>query len=220
MIGDISKGGDVRIGRSLICFLLVLVVTPALAQSAPAESPIKFKRIPLQYIVALGDPGANFGDDAQSWGLWKQDPGPRGCQLENYPKLKATGVAAAQWPYDKKDWWLEEHGLIMEKPVFPLAPGKYVVTGGREVTSVLTIDAADKNGAQHWRLDHGAKLHEVTHLPCHAARYTPAEKSADCSPDKVEKAVFPVAPGVSMPPVKGCDEKEYAVLFVIGVAEN
>jgi len=210
----ISRGCDVR------PLLAVIAVTLILAQPARAETPVKFKRIPLQYIVALGDPSANSGSDAETWGLWNQDPGPRGCRLDSYSELKATGVAPAKWAYDQKDWWLEEHGLIMEKPVFPLPPGQYVVTGGREVTSILTIDPADKSGEQHWRLGHGAKLHDVTHLPCHAARYTPAGSNADCSPERVEKAVFPVAPGVSMPLVKGCSEKEYAVLFVIGVAET
>lgn len=186
----------------------------AAGRSAYAES---FKRIPLQYIVALGDPGANSGSGAETWGLWNQDPGPRGCRLDFYPKLKETGVAPAQWKYDNKDWWLEEHGLIMEKPTFPLPPGKYVVTGGREVETVLTIDPADKNGAQQWRLDNGAKLYDVTHLPCHAARYTPAKENVSCSPEVVEKKVFPVAPGVPMPAVEGCSKKEYAVLFVTGL---
>src|SRR5579872_4217983 len=31
-----------------------------------------------QYIAALGEPGATSGNDAQSWGVWSQDPGPRG----------------------------------------------------------------------------------------------------------------------------------------------
>src|SRR5665213_3506502 len=93
-----------------------------------------------QYIAALGDPGATSGNSAQSWGLWSQDPGPRGCKLDLYPQLKAAGgVAPSQWKFDAADWWLEEHGLIMEKPTFPLAPGKYLVTGDRKVTSVLTI---------------------------------------------------------------------------------
>jgi hypothetical protein len=39
----------------------------------------KFRRIEPQYIAALGDPGATFGNGAQSWGLWSQDPGPRGA---------------------------------------------------------------------------------------------------------------------------------------------
>jgi len=177
-----------------------------------------FKHIPLQYIVALGDPKATSGVGAEAWGLWRQDPGPRGCSLENYPALKSTGVAPEKWAFDSQDWWLEEHGLIMEKPEFPLPSGKYVVTGGRDVTSVLTVDPKDKDGAEHWALSNGAKLYDVTHLPCHAARYTPA-KGAACSPDKVQKSVFPVDPGVAMPSVEGCQKQDYAVLFVIGVAE-
>src|SRR5207248_2788087 len=77
----------------------------------------KFRRIEPQYIAALGDPGATSGSGAQSWGLWSQDPGPRGCKLDRYDQLKAAGgVAPSQWKFDAADWWLEEHGLIMEKP--------------------------------------------------------------------------------------------------------
>ena len=82
----------------------------------------KFRRIEPQYIAALGDPGAKSGSGAQAWGLWSQDPGPRGCKLDRYPELKATGVAPAQWKFDAKDWWLEEHGLIMENAAFREVP--------------------------------------------------------------------------------------------------
>lgn len=195
---------------------MAILVPPV---SAENKTPTTFKRIPLQYIVALGDPSASSGSGAQLWGLWNQDPGPRGCMLEDYGKLKAAnGIAPAQWKFDSQDWWLEEHGALMEKPVFPLATGKYVVTGGRKTTAVLTIYPADKDGSQRWELDKGAKLYDVTHLPCHAARYTPAAKDNSCSPDKVQKEVFPVAPGAPMPAVKGCNKQDYAVLFVIGVA--
>ena len=169
--------------------------------------------------MALGDPDANSGSNAQLWGLWHQDPGPRGCMLKDYEKLKASGgIAPAQWKYDDKDWWLEEHGSIMEKPDFPLPPGKYVVTGGREVTSVLTAYPVDKDGAERWELDNGVKLYDVTHLPCHAARYTPVSRDNSCSPAMAQRTAFPVAPGVPMPSIKGCKSQEYAVLFVIGVA--
>jgi hypothetical protein len=50
----------------------------------------KFRRIEPQYIAALGEPGATSGSGAQSWGLWSQDPGPRGCKLDRYPELKAA----------------------------------------------------------------------------------------------------------------------------------
>src|ERR1700674_1005796 len=126
----------------------------------------KFKRIEPQFIAALGDPGATSGNGAQSWGFWNQDPGPRACKLDHYPQLKATGVAPAQWKFDASDWWLEEHGLIMEKPTFPLPAGKYLVTGDRDATTVLTVHPKDKDGNQRWELADGATLYDVTHLVC------------------------------------------------------
>ncbi len=199
-------------------FIVWLMLLAVFGKVAYAQSSTIFKHISTQYIVALGDPSASSGNNAQSWGLWHQDPGPRGCLLKDYEHLKTTGVAAAQWKFDSTDWWLEEHGALMEKPIFPLPSGKYVVTGGRKVSSVLTVDPLDKNGEQHWQLANGAKLYDVTHLPCHAARYTPETTNASCSPEMVEKTAFPMAPGVSMPSIKGCHKQDYAVLFVIGVA--
>src|SRR5579864_8708244 len=175
-----------------------------------------------QYIAALGDPGATSGNDAQSWGVWSQDPGPRGCKLDLYPQLKAAGgVAPAQWKFDAADWWLEEHGLIMEKPTFPLPAGKYLVTGDRKVTTVLTIQPKDKDGNQRWELADGATLYDVTHLGCRSARYTPAtaDKTANnsCSPANVRTKGFPVNPGAAMPAVNGCRKQDYAVLIVVGL---
>jgi hypothetical protein len=196
-------------------FLVVAAaVQPALAAGA---DPTKFRRIEPQYIAALGDPGAKSGTGAQSWGLWSQDPGPRGCKLDRYPELKATGVAPSQWKFDAKDWWLEEHGLIMEKPTFPLPAGKYLVTGDREVTSVLTIHPKDKDGSQRWELADGATIYDVTHLGCRSARYTPMASHDSCSPENARKTGYPVVPGVAMPDVKGCHKQDYAVLIVIGL---
>ena len=177
----------------------------------------KFRRIEPQYIAALGDPGAKSGSGAQSWGLWSQDPGPRGCKLDRYPELKATGVAPAQWKFDAKDWWLEEHGLIMEKPTFPLPAGQYLVTGDREVMTVLTIHPKDKDGNQRWDLADGATIYDVTHLGCRSARYTPVASHDSCSPDNARKTGYPVVPGVAMPDVKGCHKQDYAVLIVVGL---
>jgi hypothetical protein len=191
-----------------------------LAQSARAgrAAEMKFKRISTQFIAALGDPDATAGNGAQSWGLWRRDPGPRGVRLDRYERLKAAGgVAPAQWRFDSSDWWLEEHGLIMEQPEFPVSPGSYLVTGDREVTTVLTIHAEDAEGNQRWELGGGATLHDVTHLGCRSARYTPATAGA-CSPAKAQMSAFPVSPGGVMPPVEGCNKQDYAVLFVIGVA--
>ena len=180
----------------------------------------KFKRVPTQFIAARGDPRANSGGGAQSWGLWSVDPGPRGVPLGRFGQLQsAGGVAPEGWKFDRKDWWLEEHGLIMEQPTFPIAPGKYMVTGDREVTTVLTIQSAEKNGDRRWGLDDHATLFDVTHLRCRAARYAPSAGDASCSPTNAQKAAFPVAPGDKMPPVAGCKHQDYAVLIVIGVAQ-
>ncbi|MGI9302956.1 MAG: hypothetical protein ACR2RB_09635 [Gammaproteobacteria bacterium] len=206
--------------RALLAMGLLLMMA-ALGQSAHAqgEGQTTFKRIPTQFIAALGEPDATSGSGAQSWGLWRLDPGPRGVWLDNYEQLKAAdGVAPARWKFDSTDWWLEENGLIMEKPDFPVPPGKYVVTGDREVTTVLTLHPTDKDGARRWELEDGAKLYDVTHLPCRSARYTPATSGNSCSPARAQKSAFRVTPGAPMPPVEGCNKQDYAVLFVIGVA--
>jgi hypothetical protein len=203
-----------------------LLAMGALMLAAGLQQPIhasgvdspKFKRIEPQYIAALGEPGATSGSNAQSWGLWSQDPGPRGCKLDRYPELKAAGgVAPSQWQFDAADWWLEEHGLIMEKPTFPLPAGKYLVTGDRAVTSVLTIYPKDKDGNQRWELAGGATLYDVTHLACRSARYTPGTGNNSCSPDNAPTTGFPVNPGAAMPAVKGCKKQDYSVLIVVGL---
>ena len=179
----------------------------------------KFRRIPTQFIAALGDPGANSGTGAQTWGVWPVDPGPRGVRLSQFAQLqKASGVAPDGWKFDNKDWWVEEHGLIMEQPKFPVTPGTFLVTGDRAISTSLTIHPADKNGVARWALGDRATLHDVTHLGCRAARYMPAAVGAACSPVNVPQTAFPVEPGGAMPPVTGCTQQDYAVLIVIGVA--
>jgi hypothetical protein len=204
---------------------LAATLLTAIFFSASAEAETKFKRIQTQFIAALGDPNATSGTGAQSWGLWRDDPGPRGVRLEDYEQMKSTGgIAPAQWVFDAKDWWLEEHGLIMEKPDFPLPVGQYLVTGDRKVTAVLTIHPIEKDGSQRWDLDKGAKLYDVTHLPCRSARYTSTSKDSAkdnvCSPSAAKQSDYPVQPGAAMPAVNGCNKQDYAVLFVVGVAEG
>ena len=197
--------------------MLITAVTQTALATGEGET--KFKRIPTQFIAALGDPAATSGSGAQSWGLWPVDPGPRGVRLGSYEKLVAAGgVAPVQWKFDSTDWWLEENGLIMETPDFPLPPGKYIVTGNREVATVLTVQPTDQNGDRLWELDNGANLHDVTHLACRSARYTPATGDNSCSPARAQKSAFRVAPGATMPAVEGCNKQDYAVLFVIAVA--
>ena len=199
----------------------LLVVLAAAGQPAPAagDDETRFTQIRPQFIAALGDPGASAGGGAQSWGLWRVDPGPRGVWLKHYERLQAAGgVAPARWQFDETDWWVEENGLIMEKPEFPLPPGQYVVTGGREVTTVLTIHPTGPDGDRRWELRGDATIHDVTHLRCRSARYTPAAPDRACSPAKAQMSEFPVAPGGAMPPVEGCHKQDYSVLFIVGVA--
>jgi hypothetical protein len=195
-----------------------LLATGLLMQSRQVEADTVLQPIPTQFIAALGDPGATAGTGAETWGLWRVDPGPRGVSLDDYEALKAAdGVAPAQWKFDGADWWLEEHGLIMEQPEFPLPAGRYVVTGGRAVTAILTVHPKDGDGVQHWELDKGATLYDVTHLRCRSARYTPASANS-CSPAKAPMTAFPVEPGGPMPAVAGCNKQDYDVLIVIGMA--
>jgi hypothetical protein len=181
---------------------------------------MNFKRINVQFIAALGEPGASSGGGAQAWGLWPVDPGPRGVRLNRFDRLQAAGgVAPAGWRFDSADWWLEENGLIMEQPDVPLAPGRYLVTGDREVTTVLTVYPADEQGDRRWELADGATLYDVTHLGCRSARYTAGVSGGMCTPASAPRDAFRVAPGAAMPPVEGCNKQDYAVLFVIGVED-
>ena len=172
----------------------------------------KFVRVSTQFIAALGNPNATSGTGASKWGIWRIDPGPRGIHISDWELLKAMdGISPSGWIFDQKDWWLEEHGLIMEKPEFPLPAGRYVVTGGRETQSILTIHSdGDK-----WELSDNAKLHDVTHLPCRSARYHPVDENA--CPSNANESDFPVTPGGAMPVVKGCNKEDYWVVFVIGL---
>ncbi len=200
--------------QSILSLGLLMLPTQAFAETGEM-----FKRIPTQYIAALGKPAATAGTGAQRWGLWRRDPGPRGVWLKRFDRLKsADGVAPAKWTFDANDWWLDENGLIMEKPDFSLPPGRYLVTGDREALSVLTVHPMDDQGAMRWQLDFGAKLYDVTHLPCRSARYRPATADAACTPDSVKRADFPVSPSHPMPIVSGCSKQDYAVIFVIGMA--
>jgi hypothetical protein len=201
--------------RSFLGYGTAAAATVALPTAAWAFDRSQFERVPTQYIAALGPPDATSGNNAETWGWWREDPGPRGVRLKNLDRL-ANGVAPAGWHHDKNAWWLEEHGLLMEAPAFPMPAGVYVVTGDREVTSVLTVHAASSDGRQRWELADGATLYDVTHLRCRSAVYTPAKAGASCSPTAAREGDFPVSPGAAMPPVADCAKQDYQVLIVIG----
>ena len=198
-----------------LCSAALAMLTLGMLGPASAES--QMSRIPTQYIAALGDPSATSGADAGTWRLWAIDPGPRGVWTDDFADLMAKGgVAPEGWQFDPASWWLEEHGLIMESPSFPLPAGQYVVTGGREVTSVLTVSPPDATGAQAWSLADGASVYDVTHLRCRAAVYT-AKEGQSCTPDKTPTGVFPMSPEKPMPAVEGCNKQDYQVLIVVGM---
>jgi hypothetical protein len=203
--------------RTLCLALLLAVGMPATVKEAAAET--KFSPIQTQFLAALADPTAKSGTGAEKWGLWRLDPGPRGVQLSSYDQLVADGgITPWQWKFDAKDWWLEEHGLIMEAPDVGVPAGTYLVTGDRTVMTALTIFPKDKDGQQRWELADNATLYDVTHLRCRSARYTPLEAGKSCTPAKALQSEFPVAPGAAMPPVEGCAKQDYAVVFIVGMA--
>lgn len=190
------------------------------ASQIPANAETKFKSIPTQYIATLENKEAKSGKGAEGWGLWSVDPGPRGVRLSSYDTLVSSGsTAPTGWQFNQSDWWLEEHGLIMEAPQVGMPAGKYLVTGNREVQATLTVFEKDANGSQAWELSDNATIYDVTHLRCRAARYQPSSEAASCKPSSVNESYFPMTLGVAMPDVKDCSKKDYAVLFIIGVEE-
>jgi hypothetical protein len=234
-----STGKDVQKRNTIINIVAVLLlgICGIAANSLFVTSiytPSGFTRFStIQFLAALGDPHATRGRidwQNQPWGIWKVDPGPRGVYLRDYDRVlvpsaaakeeaedaKSVVTAPAGWTFDPNDWWLEEHGIIMEAPQFPVSPGRYLVTGGRSVTTGLTIYEDGR-----WQLDPGATLYDVTHLPCRSARYRPADagiRDATSSPRNADRSQFPVIPGAPMPPVPGYSKQDYAVLFVVGKA--
>jgi hypothetical protein len=205
--------------RSFIANATAATAAIALPAAAWGYDRNQFRRVPTQYIAALAPPDATSGNNAETWGLWRQDPGPRGVRLQAYDRL-VNDVAPAGWHHDKNAWWLEEHGLLMEAPEFPMPAGVYLVTGDREITSVLTVHPASADGRQGWELADRATLYDVTHLRCRSALYTPAKPGASCSPTAARERDFPVAPGAAMPPVTDCAKQDYQVLIVIGVPKS
>ena len=210
---------QLKSSRNLSSLLLICCLSTSLPAISSSFENTQFRLIPTQFIAALGDPAARSGVGAETWGLWRSDPGKTGVWLRLFPVLKAAGgYAPGNWKFDESDWWLDENGLIMQKPDFPMPPGRYLVTGEREVTTMLTVHSADSDGSQRWELAENATLFDVTHMPCRSARYTPIDDDIDCSPSSANLSDFKVAPGSTMPMVSGCHKQDYSVLIVIGVA--
>ena len=178
----------------------------------------KIRRIQTQYIATTAPAGATSGNGAETWGIWTVDPGPIGVWLRLYQSLqKAGNIAPSGWKFDINDWWLDENGLIMKSPEFPIPAGQYYVTNGEQHFSLLTIQHPDAAGKQAWSLSNDKTIRNVTHGPCRSARYTPKTGLGTCSPKDANRAAFPLKPGESPPLVRGCNRKQYAVLIVFGL---
>jgi hypothetical protein len=112
---------------------VVTAVTATNLYTQTVYTPPGFQRFSsTKFIAATGDPTANQGiignAQEEQWGVWNQDPGPRGVFLRDYQtslllnnkqqQQQSTStsnnddsiVAPAGWKFDKNDWWLEEHG--------------------------------------------------------------------------------------------------------------
>ena len=178
----------------------------------------KIRRIQTQYIATTAPAGATSGNGAETWGIWTVDPGPIGVWLRLYQSLqKAGNIAPSGWKFDINDWWLDENGLIMKSPEFPIPAEQYYVTNGEQHISLLTIEQPDAEGKQAWSLSDDKTIGDVTHGPCRSARYTPKTGLDTCSPKDANRAVFPLKAGEPPPLVRGCNRKQYAVLIVFGL---
>ena len=192
-----------------------------------ADDAPKFRRPPnldAPFIAALGQIRAPVGRRRRDrrCALWAEDPGPNGVPLGRFANLmERGGKAQAGWQFDKEDWWLEEHGLIVPKPDAPPAKRydraagavvparRYAVTGDRELTTVL-------DGARRRQVGAGeghAVRRDAPAVPQRAHGYT----GAACTPAQADARQFPVKPGAAMPAVGGCAKQDYAVLFVVGI---
>ena len=195
---------------SAIGFLATTISSPIAAQT-------KFRRIKTQYIATQAPSDKSFGTGAETWGIWKVDPGPIGVWLKFYQALqKAGNIAPSGWRFNIDDWWLDENGLIMKAPQFPMPPGGYYVTNGEKNISLLMIGKPDSMGKQTWSLSDSKTIADVTHGPCRSARYRPDGEKGTCSPEYADRTAFPLAPGEAPPLVMGCNREKYAVLIVFG----
>ena len=80
------------------CMALAGLAAFAIMSGARAHADVTFLRGETQYIAALGDTAATSGNDAETWGFWSVDPGPRGVWISDYTDLVAdAGRAPDGW---------------------------------------------------------------------------------------------------------------------------
>lgn len=210
--------------------ILALLLFSAQSLALDDLEQVRFKPIRAQFIAALGESTSASGTINNDWAIWKVDPGPRGVWLRDFEKLQAREyIAPAGWEFDPDSFWIDENGLLMEKPEFSIEPGHYLVTGERELVTVLSVHEKESDGSQRWELADGT-LDDVTHLPCRSARYTQGnsdkllvvsesegEGGDSCSPADAPLSAFKVPPGSPMPSITGCIKQDFRVLIVVGL---
>lgn len=197
--------------QAFLTTIATFISTPLLASTTPK----KIRRVSPQYIASLALGNESSGIGAEKWGLWRTDPGPIGVWLRFYQFLERAGnIAPAGWRFDIDDWWLDENGLIMKAPEFPIPPGQYYVTNGEDQAALLRIEKPDHNGSQAWSLSQGTTIAQVTHGPCRSARYTPIAGTGTCTPANADLEAFPLPIGQLPPQVEGCERQNYSVLIV------
>lgn len=105
-----AAGAAAVAAATLISSPQVAGAAVGVAASPQPEAKPQFRRVPrLQFIAALGDPNASSGTGAEAWGLWPEDPGPRGVRLgREFDLVLASsasgGKAPAGWTFDNGDW--------------------------------------------------------------------------------------------------------------------
>ena len=72
-------------------------------QWGPLANACPESELPLTILSA-----ASSGTGADKWGLWEEDPGPRGVRLGNYGKLAKTKGKAPVWWAEAVCFWLPE----------------------------------------------------------------------------------------------------------------
>ena len=198
-------------------FLTTALGTMGALAVPPASGQLYYQRTPTQYIAALADPSATSGNNAETWGWWSRDPGPFGVPLSYYDRIQQMGGRGpGGWGFDLDDWWLDENGILMEPPEFPMPAGAFYVTNGEGSYALLTVSDADDGGHKAWSLNR-LNIGGVTHGPCRAGRYSPVGATGTCAPDIIDQAIFPLPLGAEPPAVRGCNMVEYEVLIIFGV---
>ena len=157
----------IKFARLMAVAALAHFVQPVLSQLTLPPSGDNQKSSVTQFIGSVAKVTIDYGSpgvrqrEGKIWGQlvpWGLAPNNFGSAKEMPWRAGANENTTFEFSHDV---------LIQGKP---LAAGKYVVTGDRETTTVLTVHPKDKNGNQRWELADGATLNDVTHLGCRSAR--------------------------------------------------